>query len=149
LFAAGKEGETTIGFLDQPPPPPVPLANLLDWQQLDAFIVPNDRFFAVDHFGPVAVDPQTYRLEVGGLVAPPRAYPLAEIKALPRKEVVFALECSGNGGFDWFQGGIGNARWGGTPLAAVLESAGLRKDGIEVVFYGADSGEETWPYVGG
>ena len=149
LFAAGREGETTIRFLDPPPPPPQPIPNLLDWQELDSFIVPSDRFFSVDHYGPVAVDAQTYKLDVGGLVAHPRSYNLADIKALPRKEVVFALECSGNGGFDWFQGGIGNARWAGTPLAAVLETAGLKKEGIEVVFYGADSGKETSSYVGG
>jgi DMSO/TMAO reductase YedYZ molybdopterin-dependent catalytic subunit len=34
-------------------------------------------------------------------------------------------------------------------LAPVLEKAGLKKDAIEVVFFGADSGEETTPYIGG
>src|SRR5262245_12018494 len=98
LFAAG-EGGGAIAFLDQPPAPPIPIQNLLDWQGLDAWITPSERFFAVDHFGPVAVDAKAFRLEIGGRVARPRSYTLDEIKALPRREVVFALECSGNGGF--------------------------------------------------
>ncbi|MEZ4734216.1 MAG: molybdopterin-dependent oxidoreductase [Caldilineaceae bacterium] len=31
----------------------------------------------------------------------------------------------------------------GTPLAALLEEAGVLEEGIEVVFYGTDSGEVT------
>jgi DMSO/TMAO reductase YedYZ molybdopterin-dependent catalytic subunit len=149
LFAWGREGETTIAFLDQPPAPPVAIPNLLDWQQLDSWLVPSERFFAVSHFGSPDVDAQAFRLEVGGQVARPGSYSLDEIKALPRKELVFTLECSGNSGFDWFQGGIGNARWAGAPLQLVLERAGITKRGVEVVFYGADAGEETVPYVGG
>jgi len=149
LFAWGREGETTISFLDQPPAPPVAIPNLLDWQRLDSWIVPNERFFAVDHFGAASLDAQAFRLELGGHVAQPRSYGLDEVKALPRKEVAFALECSGNSGFDWFQGGIGNARWAGAPLALVLERAGILEQGIEVVFYGADAGEETVPYLSG
>jgi len=33
---------------------------------------------------------------------------------------------------------------GGHAVAAVLNAAGVQKDGIEVVFWGADSGEQTW-----
>ena len=62
--------------------------------------------------------------------------------AMPRRDVVFTMECAGNRGFPFFIGGIGTARWVGTPLAPVLEQAGIRDGGIEVVFYGADTGEE-------
>ncbi len=34
------------------------------------------------------------------------------------------MECSGNTGLPFFNGGIGNATWAGTPLAAILEEAG-------------------------
>src|SRR5262249_57444591 len=74
---------------------------------------------------------------------------LAAIKARPKKEVVFTLECSGNGGFPFLPGAIGNAKWAGTPLAAVLQKVGRKKDGVEVVFYGADEGEEPMTYIGG
>jgi hypothetical protein len=40
-------------------------------------------------------------------------YNLDEIKALPKKDVVFAMECSGNSGFPWFEGGAKSpsGRW--------------------------------------
>jgi DMSO/TMAO reductase YedYZ molybdopterin-dependent catalytic subunit len=66
---------------------------------------------------------------------------LADIKARPRQEVIFTVECSGNHGFPFFTGGIGNARWAGTPLAPILTEAGVLENGIEVVFWGADEGE--------
>ena len=72
-------------------------------------------------------------------------YALEELRALTRKEVVFTLECSGNSGFEWFQGGIGNARWAGASLAEVLRAAGVKREGREVVFYGVDAGPETIP----
>ena len=66
-------------------------------------------------------------------------------KARSRREVDFTLECSGNNGtgLPFATGFIGNARWAGTPLAPVLEEAGLLKDAIEVVFYGIDRGTLT------
>ena len=149
LFAWGRKGETAVPFLDQPGKAPLEGLNQLDWQTLDSWITPNEGFFAIGHYGTPELDARQWKLEIGGLVERPRAYTLAEIQALPKKEVVFTLECSGNSGFDWFQGGIGNARWGGVPLAAVLDAAGIKKDGIEVVFYGADTGDETVPYIGG
>jgi DMSO/TMAO reductase YedYZ molybdopterin-dependent catalytic subunit len=53
------------------------------------------------------------------------------------------LECSGNTGLPFFTGGIGNARWAGTPLAPILQSAGIAEEGTEVVFWGSDSGPVT------
>ena len=41
------------------------------------------------------------------------------------------------------RGLIGTARWAGTPLAPVLAEAGVLAGGREVVFWGADAGEET------
>ena len=70
---------------------------------------------------------------------------LPDLKARPRREVDFTLECSGNNGtgLPFATGFIGNARWAGTPLAPVLEEAGLLKEAIEVVFYGIDRGTLT------
>ena len=66
----------------------------------------------------------------------------SEIKARPRRELVFTLECSGNIGFPWFPTGIGTASWAGTPLAPILREAEVLDRGIEVVFVGTDQGEE-------
>ena len=46
-------------------------------------------------------------------------------------------------GFPFFFGGIGNARWAGAPLAPILKEAGVKKEGIEVVFWGADIHEDA------
>jgi DMSO/TMAO reductase YedYZ molybdopterin-dependent catalytic subunit len=148
-FAKGRAGEIPVPFLDPPPPPALPIPNLLDWEKLDSYLTPNDRFFAVGHYGVPEMDLASYRIQLGGRVKTPKAFTIEELRALPKKEVVFALECSGNGGFDWFQGGIGNARYAGASLASVLESAGLAKDAVEVVFFGADKGKESFPYIGG
>jgi DMSO/TMAO reductase YedYZ molybdopterin-dependent catalytic subunit len=105
-------------------------------------ITPNDRFFLVGHYGFPAIDPQAWRLNVSGHVEKPLTLTLDEIKARPRHEVVYTMECAGNHGFPFMNGVIGTAKWAGTPLAPILEEAGIHDRGIEVVFYGADIGEE-------
>ena len=138
-----RAGETVIPWLDQPPPNAAPdaLKDLLAWDDLDSWITPNDKFFGVIHFEWPVIDASTWKLEIDGLVKKPMTLTLADIKARPRQEVIFTLECSGNHGFPFFVGGIGNARWAGTPLAAILEEAGVMDSGIEVVFWGTDAGD--------
>jgi DMSO/TMAO reductase YedYZ molybdopterin-dependent catalytic subunit len=137
-------GEEVIPWLDQPPENPVPevVANQLQWEKLNSWLTPNEEFFSIAHYDRPVIEAAGWKLEIGGLVERPLSLTLDELKARPRQEVVFTVECSGNHGFPWFQGGIGNARWAGTPLAAVLSDAGVLQNGIEVVFYGADTGEE-------
>ena len=139
-----RAGEEVVPWLDPPPENPAPDAvrNLLRWQELDSWITPNEEFFAVNHYNWPAVDAQGWTLEVGGAVERPLTLTLEELQARPRRELVFTLECSGNHGFPWFIGGIGTARWAGTPLAPILEEAGVLDDGREVIFFGADQGEE-------
>jgi DMSO/TMAO reductase YedYZ molybdopterin-dependent catalytic subunit len=57
------------------------------------------------------------------------------------------LECSGNGrgffepnasGTQWGNTAIGNAEWVGTPLAPILEMAGLQEGAVEIVSQGGD-----------
>jgi DMSO/TMAO reductase YedYZ molybdopterin-dependent catalytic subunit len=139
-----RAGEQVLPWLDQPPENPEPDAvrNLLRWQELDSWITPNEEFFAISHYNWPVIDGQNWTLEVGGRTAQPLTFTLEELRARPRREVVFTLECSGNHGFPWFIGGIGTARWAGTPLAPILEEAGVLDDGREVVFFGTDEGEE-------
>src|SRR4029079_10584961 len=138
-----RQGETVIPWLDQPAPNPVPavIQTQLVWEDLDSWVTPNDKFFSIAHFDRPTIDANTWKLEIDGLVKKPRSLSLADLKARPRQEVVFTVECSGNHGFPFFTGGIGNARWTGTPLAAILEEAGVKENGIEVVFWGTDVGD--------
>jgi DMSO/TMAO reductase YedYZ molybdopterin-dependent catalytic subunit len=142
LAFPAQPGDEVIPWLDQPAPNPVPeiTGQHLQWEALDSWITPADQFFYVQHFGRPSLDPQAWRLEVAGLVGRPLALTLGELRARPRQEIVFTLECSGNNGLPFVIGNIGNAVWAGTPLAPVLEEAGLLDWATEVVFWGADVG---------
>ena len=58
------------------------------------------------------------------------------MKARPRKEITSTIECSGSNGLPFAQSMIGNATWAGASLSETLQAAGIKDDGIEVVFYG-------------
>ena len=139
-----KQGDEVLPWLDQPEENPVPevITSQLVWEELDSWITANDNFFGIAHYGWPEIEAGQWQLAVAGMVKKPMTLTLDDIKARPRQEVTFTIECSGNSGLPFFDGGIGNARWAGTPLAPVLEEAGVLDDGIEVVFVGADQGEE-------
>jgi DMSO/TMAO reductase YedYZ molybdopterin-dependent catalytic subunit len=142
----GQVPETVIPWLDQPttnPEPPAALRNLLVWEELDSWYTPADNFFVVNHYNEPALTARDWRLGITGLVEHKQSLTLAELKARARHEVDFTLECSGNTGLPFFIGGIGNARWAGTPLAPLLRRTGVLKQGREVIFWGADAGEVT------
>ena len=140
----GGPREKVIPWLDQPPEPPFPDTRFLKWEELDSFFTDPEKFMIVSHYGNPVVDAANWRLGIGGLVAQPQSLSLDDLKnARPRREVTFTLECSGNHGFPFVIGAIGNARWAGTPLAPLLQRAGVLDQGTEVVFWGADSGPVT------
>ncbi len=139
-LATATPQEAVIPWLNAPAPGG--RSNTLDWQALTSWVTPTEDLFSVGHYGQPEVDVSTWSLEVTGRVERPRTFTLAELRARPRESVVFTLECAGNRGFASFHGAVHNAEWTGTPLAAVLEEAGLMEDGIEVAFFGADEGEE-------
>jgi DMSO/TMAO reductase YedYZ molybdopterin-dependent catalytic subunit len=142
-----RPGEAVVPWLDELPPNPVPevIKNQLVWEDLDSWITPNAKFFSIAHFNRPVIDADTWNLQIDGLVKNPTSLTLADIKARPRQEVTFTIECSGNDGLPFFNGGIGNAVWAGTPLAPILQEAGVLDEGIEVVFWCADEGEITRP----
>jgi sulfite oxidase len=113
-----------------------------------ASITPNDAFFVRSHFPVPELDPQSWRLEVSGLVASPLTLSLAELAAMPQVQAVHTLECAGNGrglfhlpstsGTQWEYGAVGNARWGGITLASLLERAQPQPEARHVWFEAAD-----------
>jgi DMSO/TMAO reductase YedYZ molybdopterin-dependent catalytic subunit len=135
-----------IPWLDQPEENPVPevIVRQLEWEQLDSWITPNDQFFVIKHFNEPQLNENDWRLDISGLVDQPMTLTLDDLKARERQEVTFTLECSGNTGLPFFWGGVGNATWAGTPLGPLLEEAGIQEAGREVVFWGADAGEQVW-----
>jgi len=115
----------------------------------EGVITPNDAFFVRYHLAdiPTKIDPETFRLEFKGKVEHPLSLSLAELKALPAQEVVAVNQCSGNSrglfeprvaGGQLANGAMGNARWKGVPLKALLEKAGVQAGAKQVVFNGLD-----------
>ena len=135
--------ETPVNWIDEFGPPRTPDFVLLDWNGLESWITPVDQFFSASHYPEPTVDGDTYSLEVTGAVRQKLNLSLDEIKSMPRRDLDFTLECSGNRGVPVFRGGVYNARWTGTPLAPILERAGMWDNGMEVVFFGHDEGEEV------
>jgi sulfite dehydrogenase len=116
----------------------------------EGIITPNDAFFVRYHLAgvPQSIDPDTYRLEVGGLVGKPLSLSLSDLKTgFEPVEIVAVNQCSGNSrgffeprpaGGQLANGAMGNARWRGVPLKAVLEKAGVQKGAVQVTFDGLD-----------
>ena len=137
-------GETVVPFTDIPAnfaTNPSDVVRVLDIRNIENGPTPKDQFFTTQHYGHPTIDPAAFRLKLTGLIDHPRSLSLDEIKAMGREELVAAFECSGNGR-GRVQGFASNGRWTGVSLKKVLKAAGLKPDGHEVVFFGADHGEE-------
>jgi DMSO/TMAO reductase YedYZ molybdopterin-dependent catalytic subunit len=136
------QGETVVPFTDvtTPFPPPKGDARQYDVRTIDGPFTPPDRFFTTQHYGHPVVEPASFRLKVSGLVNRPLSLSLEELRALGNTDLVFGFECSGNR--RPLQGLSGNGRWTGVPLKAVLDRAGLKPQVRELVFFGADRGQE-------
>jgi DMSO/TMAO reductase YedYZ molybdopterin-dependent catalytic subunit len=110
-------------------------------------IVPADRFFVRSN-GPIPnIDPESFRLTVGGAVARPLSLTLADLEAMPQRELTAFLECAGNSrtrfeprpeGTPWRDDAVGTATWEGVPLAHLLDLAGARPEGVDLVAQGGD-----------
>jgi len=127
-----------VPFLDEPRTPP----NRLDWEVPETWLTPQDQVFSVQHYGIPEFDYNDYRLEIGGMVRNPRQFTVDQLKSLPKSEVVMTLECAGNGSNPGFMNAVCNNRWGGTPLAPLLEDCGIDPAVTEIVFFGEDKQEE-------
>lgn len=113
-------------------------------------LTPNDAFFVRYHLAdlPTSIDGDAHRIVVQGAVDKPLSLSLDDLKtAFAPQEIVAVLQCSGNsrgffdprvGGGQLGNGAMGNARWKGVPLAAVLQKAGVKKTARQVTFDGLD-----------
>ena len=148
-FPALAQGETLVPFTDLPETITLertPDRRIIDIRKIDGVFTPINQFFTTQHYGHPEIDTATYRLRVSGLVDEPLALSLADLRAMPSRELVFGFECSGNRGP--LNGLSSNGRWTGVPLRAVLDRAGVKADAREFVFFGADHGEEEVEFRG-
>ena len=115
-------------------------------------LTPIGLHYLLIHFDIPLVDPATWRLEIGGEVDRRLSLSLDELNERPRATVACTLECAGNGrarlaprpvSQPWLEEAIGNAEWTGTPLAPLLEEAGIGADAVEILFTGLDRGVQA------
>ncbi len=113
-------------------------------------LTPNDAFFVRYHLSdlPLGIDPAAHRLEIKGKVEKPLSLSLHELKRdFEPAEIVAVNQCSGNsrgffeprvGGGQLGNGAMGNARWHGVALKALLDKAGVQAGARQVIFDGLD-----------
>ena len=114
-------------------------------------LTPIGLHYLLTHYDIPEVDPGVWRLELGGLVERPFSLSLDDLRERPAVELAVTMECAGNGrahvephvvSQPWLLEAVGTARWGGTPLAGLLEDGGVRDGAVEVLFTGLDRGVE-------
>jgi sulfane dehydrogenase subunit SoxC len=114
-------------------------------------ITPVGLHYLLIHYDIPPIDPETWRLRIGGRVGRPLTLSLDEIRSRARLTMPVTMECAGNGrarmspipaSQPWLVEAVGTAEWTGTPLRPVLEAAGVAGGAVEVVFTGADRGVE-------
>jgi len=112
-------------------------------------ITPNDAFFVRYHLAgvPYDLDPEKFALKVTGKVDQELSLSLADLRQMPATEIVAVNQCSGNSrgffeprvaGGQLGNGALGNARWRGVSLKAVLDKAGVQAGARQVTFNGMD-----------
>lgn len=135
--------ETVVPFTDIPDnvrwetPPD---RRTFDVRTIDGPFTPPDKFFTTQHYGHPTVDPSTFKLKLTGMVNTPMELSLDDLKKLGSTDVVAGFECSGNRGP--LSGLSGNGKWTGVPLQKVLNRAGVKAAARDIVFFGADHGQE-------
>lgn len=142
LFTARAGADPLIVRVREPRNLETPLADL--------FSPDNAKFYVRDHFPvPALDDAKVHKVAVEGHVENKLELSLDELKKMGPVTREIVLECAGNGrvflvppakGAQWSHGAVGQAKWAGVPLGAVLERAKLKAGAAEVVLIGADKG---------
>jgi DMSO/TMAO reductase YedYZ molybdopterin-dependent catalytic subunit len=139
------QGEVDVPFTDVPATfnfsPPDGARRFLDLRTIDGLITPTDRFFFIQHYNKPELDAAAYRLKLTGLVSKPTELSLGDLQSMRSVDVVNGYECSGNSARS-VQGLSSNGRFTGVRLRDVLQRAGVIDKAREVVFFGADKGNE-------
>lgn len=121
---------------------------------LSTYITPNDLFFVRHHWNPVFPDRAAWALKVDGEVERPLSLSLADLKKMPQAAATCVLQCAGNGrafhrpivpGVQWKYGAVGNARWTGVRVKAVLDRAGVKAGARHLHTFGTDAPPEKVP----
>ena len=118
------------------PGPSDPVPDPTDAQTASAFglsplVTPIDQFYKIDTaLGIPTVDLDSWTLSLAGLVDRPLQLNYEQILSQPLVERYITLACVSNpvGG-----GLVGNAKWLGIPLRSLVEEAGVRPEGTQLI----------------
>jgi DMSO/TMAO reductase YedYZ molybdopterin-dependent catalytic subunit len=114
-------------------------------------LTPLGLHYLLTHYDIPDVDPDTWSLEVGGLVERRLSLSLDDLRARPSVDVAVTMECAGNGrahvephvvSQPWLLEAVGTARWRGVRVSDLLEEAGVGEAAVEALFTGLDRGVE-------
>jgi sulfite oxidase len=117
----------------------------------EELITPVRSFFTRSHAPIPSIDPQAWRLEIGGVVARPQRFSLGELtRTFPRRQVAATLVCAGlrreeflslgplPGELPWGPEPAGTGEWTGLLLGDLLRMVGVAKEARYVEFTGLD-----------
>ena len=115
----------------------------------EGVVTPNDAFFVRYHLAgvPTSIDPATFRVTVRGKVGAPLTLSLSDLRQMDAIEYYAVNQCSGNSrgffeprvaGGQLGNGAMGNAKWRGVPLKAILARANVQDGARQVKFDGLD-----------
>jgi len=120
----------------------------------EQFLTPVAAFFTRSHAPAPHIDPDTWRLEVGGLVDRPQRLSFADLsRSFPRRTVTATLVCAGlrrdeflslgplPGELPWGPEPVSTGEWTGFALGDVLRSVGARDGARYVELIGLDEVE--------
>ncbi|MGH8725001.1 MAG: molybdopterin-dependent oxidoreductase, partial [Burkholderiales bacterium] len=128
-----------------------PLTGSVPAHEHDFDVTPNDRMFIRNNLLTPAIDINTHRLAIRGLVDKELGFSVFDLaKEFKTVSIQGMLECAGSGrsayqprasGTPWLEtGGMGCPLWGGVRLADILKAAGLRPGAAHVAGQGGDPG---------
>src|SRR5918994_4877308 len=98
-------------------------------------VTPVGLHYLLTHYDIPAVDPDSWRLEIGGSVERPLSLSLADLREREAVTLPVTLECAGNGrarleprpmSQPWLTEAVGNAEGTGVPPPPLLAEAGPR-----------------------
>lgn len=110
---------------------------------LTPYYIPNDDFYRIDTALIVPhIDPAGWRLKISGMVDHPFELGFDELVAMAQVEESATLQCVSNEiGGDL----VGNARWQGVPLKALLDRAGVQPGASQIVGVSQDGWTAGFP----
>lgn len=141
-------GDGMIVRMRQPMNLETPLADLT------SNLTDNAKFYVRSHFNQPNIDLKKYTLSVEGHVEKHLELTLDDLKKMETVSREITLECGGNSrvflipqvrGLQWGNGAVGNAKWTGVALGAILERAKVKAGAVDVILVGADKGTITDP----